>query len=90
MTRFWKVLAGFTNEERQKWVLFGWGRKRLPSPGKPWSHKHKLIRRGGDESLPMAHSCFFRIDMPLISTETMLRNKMLLCIQHGLKGISAY
>jgi len=68
---FWRVLASLTPAERQQYVRFCWGRSRLPND---WSRKHKISRRSGeDRQFPLAHACFFHLELPTFSSEAVLR-----------------
>lgn len=89
MKRFWKVFASMSDEERSKYVRFTWGRSRLPS-GTNWSNRHTLQRAHGataDARLPVAHTCFFSIELPPYSTEERMRWGLLTAIHYGGGGI---
>ncbi|KAG7382286.1 regulator of chromosome condensation [Phytophthora pseudosyringae] len=85
---FWEALAEFSDEQRADFVRFAWGRSRLPR-GK-WSQPFKLSKKGGRDatrSLPVAHTCFFSVELPpYMSLETM-RSMLLATITFGLGGI---
>jgi len=58
--RFWRVMAGFTNSQRCKWIQFCCGLKRIPPPPRPLRMRMKITKSGGnDGALPQSHSCFF-------------------------------
>lgn len=40
--RFWRVFESFSNEERQAYLKFVWGRTRLPEDLSNLSHKHEV------------------------------------------------
>ncbi len=80
-----------TDEERSKYVRFTWGRARLPS-GTAWSNRHTLQKTGtagpaADGRLPLAHTCFFSIELPPYSTEERMRWGLLTAIHFGGGGI---
>lgn len=83
-----QVFTSLSDEERSKYVRFTWGRSRLPS-GTSWSNRHTLQRRGGvaDAQLPVAHTCFFSIELPAYSTEERMRWGILTAIHYGGAGI---
>jgi hypothetical protein len=81
---FWKVMESLTNEERSGFIRFAWGRSRLPPP-KEFTTPMRLTR--GDGSLPIAHTCFFSIEMPEYSTEEEMRHALLTCIHFGCGGV---
>lgn len=61
---FWEALAEFSDEQRADFVRFAWGRSRLPR-GK-WPQPFKLSKKGGRDatrSLPVAHTCFFSVEL---------------------------
>jgi hypothetical protein len=41
----------------------------------------------GDDSLPLAHTCFFSIELPPYSTEAIMRQRLLTAIHFGIGGI---
>lgn len=82
--RFWRVLESFSDEEKSLYLKFVWGRSRLPLVDEKFGDKHtiKLISPPNlDQSLPIAHTCFFAIDVPRYSTEDIMRDKFLYAIK---------
>eukprot|EP00742_Colponemidia_sp_Colp-10_P007630 GILJ01008224.1.p1 GENE.GILJ01008224.1~~GILJ01008224.1.p1 ORF type:complete len:2318 (+),score=345.48 GILJ01008224.1:234-6956(+) len=82
---FWKVLESFTPEERSLYLRFVWGRARLPISDVEFSKQHKIQRyecSSPDDYLPIAHTCFFSIELPRYSTFDILKNKLLFAITH--------
>jgi HECT-domain (ubiquitin-transferase) len=83
--RFWRVLDSLSDEERSKLVRFSWGRSRLPK-GR-WPRPFKLTRRGGgNNQLPIGHTCFFQLELPEYSTDAIMRQRILTAITYGLDG----
>ena len=41
----------------------------------------------GEESLPVAHTCFFEVELPPYSSEEKMRQKLLTTINFGLGGM---
>ncbi|DAZ99878.1 TPA: hypothetical protein N0F65_008621 [Lagenidium giganteum] len=85
---FWEAMASFTDEQRSDFVRFAWGRSRLPR-GK-WPQPFKLTKKGGRDStmgLPVAHTCFFSVELPPYTTIDKMRNMLLATINFGLGGI---
>lgn len=83
--RFWRVLEGLSEQERSMYVRFAWGRSRLPT-GESWSNQHQISRHHGsdpDKQLPMAHTCFFSIELPAYTTEERMRWGILTSIHFG-------
>jgi hypothetical protein len=80
---FWRVVEGLSNDDRSGLVRFIWGRARLPL-GKRWPKRMKIQRRAcGEEQLPLAHTCFFSIELPPYSTEARMREALLASIHYG-------
>jgi hypothetical protein len=85
VVRFWNVLASFSDDERSKLVRFAWGRSRLPK-GR-WPRPFKLTRKsGGNQPLPIGHTCFFQLELPEYSSEAIMRQKIITAITLGLDG----
>ena len=83
-----KALKSFTTEERQLFLRFVWGRNRLPSNDSDWT-QHFVINTlhsssndpdANDKLLPVAHTCFFTIDLPNYTSYDILRSKVLYSI----------
>eukprot|EP00941_MAST-03F_sp_MAST-3F-sp1_P001009 g1009.t1 len=85
----WSVLESFTSLERQKFLLFVWGRSRLPARESDFGcEKFKIVSMSEkrnksdtkidwDQYLPTAHTCFFQLELPLFSNKEILREKLL-------------
>ncbi len=74
---FWQTLESFNQEERQLFLRFVWGRSRLPVSESDWTQQFTLQpMRAGDEVLPIAHTCFFSIDLPNYSSFEVMRAKL--------------
>jgi hypothetical protein len=86
---FWKVLEGWSADERQRWVRFAWGRTRRPQGARWPGGQHMRLDHGGtDESqLPQGHTCFFSADLPEYTTEERMRTALGICIEFGCAGI---
>eukprot|EP01017_Pseudomicrothorax_dubius_P038535 TRINITY_DN578_c0_g2_i1.p1 TRINITY_DN578_c0_g2~~TRINITY_DN578_c0_g2_i1.p1 ORF type:complete len:332 (+),score=91.58 TRINITY_DN578_c0_g2_i1:84-998(+) len=84
---FWRALTEFTPEERSMYLRFVWGRSRLPLTSKdfPMKHQIEILKKGSvepDMMLPVAHTCFFSIELPKYSTYETLRDKLRYAITH--------
>lgn len=82
-TLFWRVLSSFDDEQRGRFVRFAWGRSRLPLSHQRWEREFRLSRADGrgDESLPLAHTCFFHVELPAYSSEAIMRTRLLATIK---------
>ena len=78
--RFWRVLEAFTEEQKSDVVLFGWGRSRLPDRHSEWRFTLSTPSRNDDAHLPNSHTCFFTIEMPTYSSDSIMRKRILTAI----------
>ncbi|OWZ23507.1 HECT E3 ubiquitin ligase [Phytophthora megakarya] len=84
---FWRALRDFSHEERSAFLRFVWGRSRLPASPDEFPQRFKLqsfnqqrAGRSVDAYMPVAHTCFFSIEIPAYSSEAVLREKLLYAI----------
>ncbi len=86
--RFWRVFSSFSNTDMAQYVRFAWGRSRLPPRGAKWTHPHTLTRsKDRDDRLPIAHTCFFSIELPAYATDERMKQALLTAIHYGVGGI---
>ena len=84
---FWKVMESLTATEQSGFIRFAWGRSRLP-PASDFTTKMKLTRLGTPGArLPVAHTCFFSVELPEYGTEEEMRTGLLTAINFGMGGI---
>jgi hypothetical protein len=83
---FWKVMESFTPEQQQGWVRFAWGRSRLPTTDEAF-HSSMTLTKAYSGSLPVAHTCFFSVEMPELEDEEDMRKALLTAIEYGITGI---
>ena len=83
MKKFWKIMNGFTNEERMLYLKFVWGRTRLPLKEEEVSENHTLqLDESADVGkLPVGRTCFFRLEIPAYKSEDSFRDKLLYAIR---------
>ena len=83
MKKFWKILNGFTNEERMLYLKFVWGRTRLPLKEEEVSENHTLqLDESADVAkLPVGRTCFFRLEIPAYKSEDAFRDKLIYAIR---------
>lgn len=75
----WEVLEEFSQEDRKAFLRFIWGRTRLPlnKKGNSFHFKIQILNKSPPDSyLPVAHTCFFSIEVPRYSTKTIMREKL--------------
>lgn len=83
---FWRVMRELTDKDRSQFLRFTWGRSRLPRSGN-WSRPFKLTyNAAGDEMLPVAHTCFFQLELPQYSSDTIMRERLLVAFHYGSSG----
>jgi hypothetical protein len=88
VARFWRVMESFSQEQRCAFVRFAYGRSRLPRGNEIWTD-HLLLSRVGDVTrFPVAHTCFFKVDLPPYETEAEMRDKLLTAIASGSATVS--
>jgi len=86
---FWQMLnERMDNFQRSKLIFFVWGRSRLPVNRKGFERgftimAHTLSQSRGknpDDYLPVAHTCFFQLELPEYSSiEVMFQRMMYAC-----------
>jgi len=80
---FWATLQDMTNEQRQQYLRFVWGRSRPPLNREGFRRKHKINQmEGGDKRLPVSHTCFFSIDLPAYTSKELLQTRLLYAIEN--------
>ena len=84
---FWQVLEEFSEEEKAAFLKFTWGRSRLPLNAAAFAQRFKLqsfSKSPPDNYLPVAHTCFFSLELPRYSTIEVMREKLRYAITHCL------
>lgn len=81
--RFWRVLNSISNKDRSLFLRFAWGRSQLPKTA-DWPRPFKLCHKeAGDEMLPLAHTCFFQLELPQYSSDAIMKERLLVAIHFG-------
>ncbi|XP_041977809.1 E3 ubiquitin-protein ligase HECW2 isoform X4 [Aricia agestis] len=84
---FWQAIDRFTNEQRLRLVQFVTGTSSIPYEGfsalrgSTGPRRFCIERWGRVESLPRAHTCFNRLDLPPYPTPQLLYEKLLLAVE---------
>jgi hypothetical protein len=79
---FWEIMNEYEEVERKAYLKFIWGRSRLPLSLGGFKTKMKITKysisksKNADKYLPIAHTCFFSIDIPNYSSKEILRDKL--------------
>ena len=84
---FWQALSSFTEEQKSLFLRFVWGRSRLPPHASDFTQDFKISgmsRAAGNPNayLPLAHTCFFSIDLPAYSSLDAMKERLLYAITH--------
>ena len=66
MIWFWEILNEISQEDLKSYLIFCWGRSRLPLTAADFGDRRMSINRlsGSDRALPCSHTCSFAIDLP--------------------------
>ncbi|XP_075969938.1 hecw ubiquitin protein ligase isoform X2 [Anticarsia gemmatalis] len=84
---FWQAIDRFTNEQRLRLVQFVTGTSSIPYEGfaalrgSTGPRRFCIERWGRVESLPRAHTCFNRLDLPPYPSPGLLHEKLLLAVE---------
>ncbi|XP_065198749.1 E3 ubiquitin-protein ligase HACE1-like [Sycon ciliatum] len=92
---FWEVVASLSQEERSLLLQFATSLTRLPAQGfaglKGLGNTHGFTvseARRPKSMIPMASTCFNRLDLPRYTSKSELRDKVLIAVRHGSQGFS--
>uniref|UniRef100_A0AC35TR25 E3 ubiquitin-protein ligase n=1 Tax=Rhabditophanes sp. KR3021 TaxID=114890 RepID=A0AC35TR25_9BILA len=89
ITWFWNTVYEMTNAERLKLLQFITGTASIPYEGfiglrgSNGPKKFTIERWGESSSLPRAHTCFNRLDLPMYRDSKSLKEKLLLAINES-------
>ena len=83
----WAALRRFTPAQRSAFLRFIWGRSRLPASLAEWGDTKMTIhtKQCGatpDEFYPVAHTCFFSLELPAYSSGAVCHDRLLYAITH--------
>ncbi|XP_014241602.1 E3 ubiquitin-protein ligase HECW2 isoform X2 [Cimex lectularius] len=87
ITWFWTAMERFTNEQRLRLLQFVTGTSSVPYEGfsalrgSTGPRKFCVEKWGKPNSLPRAHTCFNRLDLPPYPTPEILYEKLLLAVE---------
>merc|ERR1711977_393921 len=83
---FWDEVLGFPEVLQRRLLFFATGSDRVPING--LKSLQFCVQRSGSEDtcLPSAHTCFNVIDLPEYSTRQVLRERLLVALEHGREG----
>ncbi|KAL0268640.1 UNVERIFIED_CONTAM: hypothetical protein PYX00_010496 [Menopon gallinae] len=87
ITWFWSTIEKFSNEQRLRLLQFVTGTSSIPYEGfsalrgSTGPRKFCIEKWGKPNSLPRAHTCFNRLDLPPYPTPEVLYEKLLLAVE---------
>ena len=81
--RFWRVVDGFSSEDRGKLLEFVCARSRIPAPPHPPISFKIAVIKGGDDMLPQSQTCFSILKLPAYSSESVMRKQLLYAIYNA-------
>ena len=82
---FWHALRSFSDSQKSLFLRFVWGRSRLPPTAAEFTQDFKIsglakAAANPDAYLPIAHTCFFSIDIPRYTTQDVMTERLLYAI----------
>lgn len=79
---FWSIVEKMTTREKQDLVYFWTGSPSLPASEEGFQPMPTVsIRPADDQHLPTSNVCIFRLYIPLYSSKTILKSKLLIAIK---------
>jgi len=85
---FWHVFEEMSQTQRSLFIKFVWGRQRLPRGNDAWKQPFTISRAQDTSMLPVAHTCFFKIDLPPYKTVETMRRKLFIAMDSANAPIS--
>jgi E3 ubiquitin-protein ligase HERC2 len=90
---FWRMLRErFDDDLRARFLVFVWGRSRLPLVEKDFDCKFKLqshtasitnaASKSADSYLPQSHTCFFALELPQYSSMDVMSERVVYAVSH--------
>ena len=61
---FFEMFEGWSQNERKQYLKYVWGRSKIPTNTEDLEYMHELDYGGETNGFPIAHTCFFRLDLP--------------------------
>lgn len=87
VVNFWKVLSQYESEKKSRFLQFVTGTSRIPVngfkdlQGSDGPRRFTIEKTGEVNSLPKAHTCFNRLDLPPYKSAAILDSKLTLAIE---------
>ena len=87
---FWQFLEECSLEDKCNYIKFVWGRSRLPKDAKGFGNDPHKITKKTDCShseekkyLPIAHTCFFELELPPYDNYNILKEKLMYAMRNS-------
>jgi hypothetical protein len=87
---FWQFLEECSLEDKCNYIKFVWGRSRLPKDAKGFgSDPHKITKKTDcshseeKKYLPIAHTCFFELELPPYDNYNILKEKLMYAMRNS-------
>lgn len=86
---FWRMMTEvFDDRQRSQFIKFAWGRSRLPNVAADYEQKFKIVRHNRsaesanpDDHFPIAHTCFFQVELPRYTTLEAMCKRVVFAIE---------
>ncbi|EGR33680.1 ubiquitin-protein ligase, putative [Ichthyophthirius multifiliis] len=83
---FWEILDYFNEEMKQSFIFFLTGAFKVPFGGFEANPIEIFDKQGVVNSLPIAHTCFNKLELPVYQSKQQLQQKLIQAITEGSKG----
>lgn len=86
---FWAYVEELDDAAKKDLLFFITGRRCLPTGGFAATDGMRLVLLEpgrADDSLPVAHTCFSKLELPAYSSPEMMAQKLSVALNHGLNG----
>merc|ERR1711871_999039 len=92
----WNFLESLDSADRRRFLRFVWAQERLPPTDADFirPQTRMMVKINGlhtdpDAALPRADTCFFNLELPLYSSEAVLRERLLTAIRCDIDSLDA-
>lgn len=88
ITWLWEILGEFSQDQLAMFLQFTTGLSRLPVDGFASNKVEISLVSMSQDSLPVAHTCSWNIEIPKYSSKDIFREKLLYAMYEGAEGFS--
>lgn len=86
LSYLWLILESYSPDERCRFLQFVTGCAVLPADGFAGLRPHFQIEAGAPTALPVAHTCFNMLVLPVCASLQQLEGKLRIALTEGLEG----